>query len=427
LTIQVACSERRRRVGSMVSLLLGLALPATFGQAHAAAPASADAESRSAKDEQARSFFEIGAQAYEQGRYAEAIEAFENAYQRVPRPGLLFSMAQAYRRAFIASGDTMQLASAIEHYRAYLDSPGALPRRRDAELALERLVRLSRRAARADLDDDPRGGSRLMVSTATPGAAVQVDGGAVVTALPHVATIPPGTHEVTLSAPGYARQMRRILVPPGAAYALDVDLEALPGSLSLSGIAGSEVWLDGRLVAGLPVSRLAVSAGAHQLVVRRPGRLSFERSVAVAPQKDTSIDVVLDNTLQRDAGFVVLAGAGAGALGAGVLALLAYRQQGIAQDWAQTHRERPLLAREYAAYEAAARHRDGFRTVAITTGVASAALAVAAALLLGLDTPPLPTAPAPAVREREDELQLELGTAPGFDSGGIGLGIRGLL
>lgn len=415
--------ERGRWVAFVIALSsLGVCLQP--GRAGGAPPTPADAATGAVpEDEQARAFFEIGAQAYERGRFSEAIEAFTNAYARAPRPGLLFSIAQAHRRAFVASGDTSQLASAVEHYRAYLASPPPLPRKRDAELALARLVRLARSAARAEVDDRANDSSRLMVSTGTPGALVQIDGGEAITTLPHVATIAPGTHEVTLTAPGHAKQTRQILVPAGAAFALDVDLQPLPGSLSLTGLDGSEVWLDGRLVAGLPVERLPVGAGPHQLVVRTRGRLSYGRRIQVAPERDTRLDVVLEYTRQRYVSWAFLAASGACLLSSGVLALVSLREQGVARNLADTRdQERPLLASELDAYERAARQRDRYRAASIGTGLAGAGLGIVGALLFAFDTPPVPSAPRP---EGDGVEAPAIEALTGFDSSVVGWRLRG--
>jgi hypothetical protein len=276
------------------------------------------------------------------------------------------------------------------------------------------------------VDDEATKVSRLMVSTTTPGAVVQIDGGESVTTLPHVATVTPGTHEVMLSAPGHASQTRRVLVPADASFALAVDLQPLPARLSLRGLEGAEVWLDGRLVAGLPMSRLAVSAGAHRLVVREPGRRSYERNLQLMPGSATRIDVDLSHTPQRNASFALLGGSGACLLGSGVLALLSWREQGVARDWVETRSERALQASEAAAYNDALGRRDQYRTAAIGTGLIGAALGVTGALLFSLDTPPLPAAPGrlgegPAVEEPAFE------TLPRFDSSGVSLQLRGHL
>ncbi len=416
---------RGARLVALVAVMqLSMVLARPCRDAHAEAPRRAAGQGPAVDESQARAFFEIGAQAYEKGRYEAAIEAFENAYQRARRTGLLFSMAQAHRRAFFKSGDATHLGAAVEHYREYLASPGELPRMRDAERALERLVPLQRKVARGEVDSNAEELSRLMVSSRTPGAVVQIDDGEAVTALPHVVAIPPGTHEVTLSAPAHAKHARRIEVPAGATFALDVDLQPLPGRLSLTGLEGSEVWLDGRLVAGLPVSRLAVGAGTHGLVVRKPGKLSYERRIRVLPARDTQLDVALSNTWQRDTSLGLLAGAGACLIGTGVFALMSLHQQGAARAYLETRSERALLSSERDAYEAAARRRDTYRSVAIGTGLSGAALGIAGALLFGLDTPPLPSAPGQAEAGPVEE-QPSFEALPGFDASSISLQIRG--
>jgi hypothetical protein len=46
---------------------------------------------------EAKSFFRVGAQAYDAGDYDRAILAFREAYAHAARPGLLFSLGPCYR------------------------------------------------------------------------------------------------------------------------------------------------------------------------------------------------------------------------------------------------------------------------------------------------------------------------------------------
>jgi len=89
---------------------------------------------------QAKTLFNAGAQAYERTQYTAAIQAFEQAYKLAPRPGILFSTAQAYRRRYIVDRRPEDLSIAIARYREYLDkvpqggrrnsgSPPVAPRR----------------------------------------------------------------------------------------------------------------------------------------------------------------------------------------------------------------------------------------------------------------------------------------------------------
>ncbi len=80
----------------------------------------------------ARKLFNLGAKAYEQGKYGHAYGFFTRAHELAPRPALLFSRAQALRKL---GG---RRAEAIALYEEYLatDSPS---RKADAESALAEL------------------------------------------------------------------------------------------------------------------------------------------------------------------------------------------------------------------------------------------------------------------------------------------------
>ena len=58
---------------------------------------TARARADDAAVERAQALFNVGAQAYAQGDFSGAIDAFEEAYRVSQRPGILFSIAQAHR------------------------------------------------------------------------------------------------------------------------------------------------------------------------------------------------------------------------------------------------------------------------------------------------------------------------------------------
>src|SRR5215468_3180958 len=70
--------------------------------------------------EEARVYFDAGRQAYERGDYVTAIRSFEHAFEKVPRPEIAFSLAQAYRKQFIVDGDAAKLRRAVALYRRNL-------------------------------------------------------------------------------------------------------------------------------------------------------------------------------------------------------------------------------------------------------------------------------------------------------------------
>lgn len=82
----------------------------------ASAPAAADV----LVPEQAREASDRGRALYDAGDYTGAIAAYDEAYALAPRPGLLFDLAQAYRRAGNCD-------DAAYMYRRYLESDGLEP------------------------------------------------------------------------------------------------------------------------------------------------------------------------------------------------------------------------------------------------------------------------------------------------------------
>src|SRR5262249_49133839 len=70
--------------------------------------------------EAARTLARKGTSLYDLGKYPEALEAFESAYQKKPVPGLLFNIAQCHRQMG-------QLEQAARVYKSYLrtDPPEA--------------------------------------------------------------------------------------------------------------------------------------------------------------------------------------------------------------------------------------------------------------------------------------------------------------
>jgi hypothetical protein len=105
------------------ALSLSAALPPQRSDAQAGA-SDADATARQA--------FEAGQDAYDRGRFSEALVQFERAYALSPRPKLLFNIGRA------ADSD-LKTERAIEAYEAYLK---AFPRADNREFVEARLTKL---------------------------------------------------------------------------------------------------------------------------------------------------------------------------------------------------------------------------------------------------------------------------------------------
>src|SRR5207344_535884 len=99
--------QARRFVWS-VSFATGLSLgictqlqaqaPADPAQAQAQAPRDKPDPERKEHDQQARTHFELGRGAYDEGRYRDAWAEFREAYRLSQRPELLFNIGQTADR-----------------------------------------------------------------------------------------------------------------------------------------------------------------------------------------------------------------------------------------------------------------------------------------------------------------------------------------
>ena len=89
------------------SAVLGVVLGLAFSS-------SARAQAPDARDAEARALFQAGVSAFEAGRFEDALDRFEAAYEMSPRPELLYNLGTAADR--LRRDET-----ALSYFRAYLD------------------------------------------------------------------------------------------------------------------------------------------------------------------------------------------------------------------------------------------------------------------------------------------------------------------
>ena len=134
-------------MGLMQRIFAVLIIASLFGSAaQSLAPADASAQRRvDPRERRARELFEQGEAAYEEGRYEEAIAAFEQAYGLSARPLLLYNIANAQERLGL-------LREALDNLRYYLeDAPD------DERPVIERRIRgLEDRVARQEREEQER-------------------------------------------------------------------------------------------------------------------------------------------------------------------------------------------------------------------------------------------------------------------------------
>lgn len=391
---------------------------------------------------EAKALFNAGAQAYERTQYTAAIHAFEQAYKLAPRPGILFSTAQAYRRRYIVDRRAEDLSTAIARYREYLDAVPQGGRRGDVITALAeleplvaRLTALDPGATAGPPPADLKPQTRLMISSPIEGAVVSLDGGPPAE-LPFIEEVEPGKHRVKISAPGHFDDERQIAAAEGGVVGLDIPLRERPALLTVAVEESAEVSIDGRLVGVAPLAQpIELSAGRHLVVLSRSGRRPFSRDVALSRAERRTLAVKLETTDQRYAALALMGAGVAGALAGGVIGALAIRQDGIAEDiYHGEIKKGNALPERRDRYVEALESREELRRAA-GIGFSSGALVGGIGLLLFLTDFPksapvlprdeAPAAPSPrwdAPGDPEMEISAAPALGPGF--GGATLGGR---
>jgi tetratricopeptide (TPR) repeat protein len=156
----------------------------------------------------ARTRFERGLSAYQQGQYRAAIEHFKEADRLAPSARLSFNVALVYERM-------SDVPNALAAYRDYLR------RGPDADNAAE----TSQRVAELELELERTGVQQLSVLTKPAGAMVRIDG-ASRGVTPWTGELPPGSHRLELQASGYKDSAQVFDLP--AQHAIDVIFELVP-------------------------------------------------------------------------------------------------------------------------------------------------------------------------------------------------------
>ncbi|AUX48747.1 hypothetical protein SOCE26_102880 [Sorangium cellulosum] len=416
------------------SFCLALAVLAATALAPRAASAEEDIE-------QAKALYNAGAQAYAATRYGDAVQSFEAAYKKAPRPALLFSLAQAYRRLYVVEQRPEALRSAIANYRRYLAEVRQGGRRADAAEALSELgviaARLDATAAAApaapatpegpaEAPPEVRTRARISVTSPTAGARVSLDGRPPVE-VPMMAEVAPGKHRIRITAEGYVAEEREVVAVEGDLTGIDRELRELPALLQVKAPRGVEVTLDGRLLGTTPLPLIQVDPGTRFIVAMKNGHKPFSSALSLGRGQRHVVEVALSVSVQRKVSYgLFTVGTLSAAVGA-LTALVSLEHQDAAREIADKRKERGISERELRDYEQELGERDDLANA--TSGLLSTATAfwLGGVVLYLFDTPSPPPPPLPARTEpspsRPGGPMLELSATPilGPGLGGVGL------
>lgn len=340
---------------------------------------------------EARAYFETGAREYEKGNYANAVRAFEQAYALTSRPGLLFSIGQAYRKQYGNDGKAQNLRLAADYYRRYLAADTTGKRRGDADAAIKDVEAILARlppevqSAPAPVEDLS---TQISITTQVEDATISIDGGPPRPL--EAIEVTPGKHKVLVQAPGYYPEEREVPALQGRMTALDVPLREMPAFVSITGPTGASVTVDGLPKGALPLQApLEVEAGVRTLNVSLNGFNTFTTELDLARGKAENVRANLDRTRQRITSFVLIGAGAACAAGGFGMALYA---SGAGQEANRIYRDlvqESIDADERDDYlEQRAEYID-YRTYATVALNAAAGLGALAFLLYYFDEPRL--------------------------------------
>jgi hypothetical protein len=157
----------------------------------------------------ARKAYGEGEKKYTAGDYAGAYESFNKAHELIPTPHAEYWMAMSLYK----HGQESAATSALQ---AFVDNP-------DAGKVGEEKMEEARKAL-AELKAKQPGELNLVTTPA--GATVMVDGEAQPGETPMVLNLKPGTHKLTISAPGYETQQIQVSITGGSRADQNVELAA---------------------------------------------------------------------------------------------------------------------------------------------------------------------------------------------------------
>ena len=376
------------------ALVIGLALAA---MAIVAAPVHAQDD---AQRDQARRHFRAGKAAFNDGQYLAAARAFEESYKILSLPEIAFSMAQAYRLQYFVDKQPHGLKRAIDLYQVYVAQK---PKGNRFGVAITHLAELQPILLRMQQEGMSFNAAvqetQVMINSQIPGAMGRYKD--QYAKLPLTLDLEPGGYEVEISAEGYFTEKHQIQAVKNRFITVEVDLKAKPAQLSVQGVAGADITIDGRPEGETPLVRpLEVAEGSHFVAVTKRGHRPWSLQVDLARGQELTLEPKLRITTQRKVAYGFGAFALAAALGGTVTSLAAARENRAAQDILTRRNTESITADDLIDYNI---HRDE-RNRLLGGSVAAFSVAglalVTGGLLYYLDTPRAERPPAAPRREQ---------------------------
>jgi len=275
----------------------------------------AGAYGQETEKERARTISARGQELFEQGRFLEAAQAFEEAQAIYPHPNNLFNAAKAYEKM-------AEYAKAAKLYQEFLDFYERVNGQPAPEAAdVQRTIQVLKEKAYLALPE-------VTIDSDPSGAEVFVDDREkVLGQTPVTCHLPEGVHEVVIRRPGYTEVVRKFEVrsrePLRLTFALE--REKAEGGLRFRvNVRKARIYVDGKVVAVTPFyETLSVSAGTHQVLVEKDRYSQVSKTVTVGngEVQEVSASLYLTNRGFSWRGYLGISGM---VLGAASLATAAF-------------------------------------------------------------------------------------------------------
>lgn len=354
--------------------------------------------------------------AYRDGRYEQAADAFDEAYRLKPQAALLFNIGKCHEKHWLISGREPSLQAAVDAYRKYLreiDRTSPKSRHVEAEQSLERLSpaldRGPKSSAATQAVTPAARTTRLMVGASVAGATVRIDG-STPRPLPLMEPVAPGPHDIVIARAEYVSDVRHVVVAEGELFPVHADLRPAPGSVSITTRDQAAIYVDGRFAARSPLAHpLSLEPGMHDVAILEAGRVPWGRRVDVPRAGALTVDGPLRLSAYRWTSYALMGLAGAFGAYASYEAGSALAHELWARRFlSQRDSQKVLTQDDLASYNHDASARDEARTQAFTYGTVASILGLAAAGLYFMDKPTV----ADVVYDRQDADGEKTPTAP---------------
>lgn len=253
---------------------LGLSVLVSSGAARAETPETEQSR------QQARQHFDRGLKLFNQGDNSGALVEFQQAYEIIPHPLVLYNIGLVYAA-------TNRPVEAVDTFDSLLKNPGTLEAERIANAKQKRADQMARIGT-------------LEITTNAENARLEIDNLKVADLpLSEPMRVASGERIVGVFAPGYLPERRRVTVRGNTTQSLNFDLQQLEGHLAHIAVAGNlvdaEVWIDDQVVGKTPLpASLPIAPGKHRIELRRPGYRTASKELELGDGSTGEVQLTLE-------------------------------------------------------------------------------------------------------------------------------------